>query len=169
MTGPEAQRPDVEVDIIHDRLMGRLIELQFGIREQVERLDALRRSTRQELWRRLAMAREYAEAHFGSPLTVADLAHVACLSEHHFKRSFRAAFGVPPHRYLRNLRIAHAKRMLQAGDVPVHAIALAVGYADTSAFIRAFKQDLGHTPLSFPDHSDAFHDPSTPLLTSGSK
>jgi AraC family transcriptional regulator len=156
MTGLTAAGTGDGVYAIHDRLMERLIELQFGVHLQVDRLKALRRSTRQEVWRRLTNAREYAEAHHDRSVTVAEMARVACLSEHHFKRSFREAFGLPPHRYLRQVRLIQARRMLHDGTTPVHEVAHGVGFADVSAFIRAYKQLHGHTPA-------ALHGRGTPL------
>lgn len=134
------------IDAIHDRLMERLIGLQAGVRMNMERLDLVRRSTRVEIWKRLTIAREYAEAHHAHPLSVADLARVACLSPHHFKRLFREAYGIPPHQYLRHVRLTHARHLLADGDRPVHEVALAVGFKDASAFSRAYRQVTGRAP-----------------------
>lgn len=144
-TGVEDHASD-DIEVIHDRLMERLIGLQSGVRLNMERLDLVRRATRVEIWKRLTIAREYAEAHHAHALSVADLARVACLSPHHFKRLFREVYGVPPHRFLRQVRLMHARHLLSDGDRPVHEVALAVGFKDASAFSRVYRQVMGRAP-----------------------
>ena len=63
-------------------------------RREVERMSAARRATRGELYRRLHRARDYAAATLGHPLTLGEMARVACLSPNHFLRSFKQA--LPP-------------------------------------------------------------------------
>ena len=139
-------RQEVDVDLIHDRLMERLVMLQFGLLERTEQLSAMKRSTRIELWRRLNVARDLAESCPDRPLTVPDLANAACLSEHHFKRSFRAAFGIPPHAFLRQVRMQRAHVLLAQGRHLVTEVAAAVGYFDPSAFGRSYRRHFGRSP-----------------------
>lgn len=134
------------LDAVHDRLMERLIELQSGVRLKIEGLAMAKRSTRLEIWKRLNHARQFAEAHHGQPLAVADLAREACLSLHHFKRLFREAFGAPPHRYLRKLRMERARDLLVHGDTPINEVAMTVGFEDLSAFSRTYRQIMGYAP-----------------------
>src|ERR1041385_3556652 len=51
------------------------------------------------------------------------LARVSGVSEAHFARSFKEAFGVPPHRYLLTRRIERATAMLRDTDLPIIEIA----------------------------------------------
>lgn len=135
-----------EAEELHDRLLEHLLDLRAGERAAADRLPALRATTRRELWRRLTIARDHAHAHLHDPLTVAQLARVACLSEHHFKRLFRQAFGRPPHAYLHALRMDRARQLLLGTDLPVHAVTAAVGLVDTSSFVRSYRQYHGRTP-----------------------
>lgn len=139
-------RQEVDVDPIHDRLMERLIMLQFGLLERTERLNTMKRSTRIELWRRLNIARDLAESCPDRALGVPDLAKAACLSEHHFKRLFRVAFGIPPHAFLRQVRMQRAQILLTQGRSMVSEVAAAVGYIDPSAFGRSYKRHFGRSP-----------------------
>jgi AraC family transcriptional regulator len=132
--------------MLQDDLLEHLIALQKNVITRSERIPAMRSTTRLEIWRRLNRARDQMEACFGQPLTLVDLANTACLSEHHFKRLFRQAFGVPPHRYLIQVRMKRAGQLLSMH--PVSAVAALTGYADVSAFIRAFRKHHGHTPGS---------------------
>ena len=66
-----------------------------------------------------------------------------------FARAFKASFGVPPHRYHLERRILRAKELLIAPDGSVTAVALAVGFAETSSFSAAFRRLTGTTPSRY--------------------
>lgn len=77
-----------------------------------------------------------------------ELASLVGLSCYHFVRSFRRAFGMPPHAYLNQLRLVAAKRLLLEGRSPGEAAA-AVGFFDQSHLNRMFKRAYGITPGTF--------------------
>ena len=58
--------------------------------------------------RHLVRAKDLADARYAEPLTVADLARTAGLSQAHFSREFRRAFGESPHVYLLTRRLERA-------------------------------------------------------------
>jgi len=62
---------------------------------------------------------------------------------------FGAALGVTPHQYLVRCRLRDAARLLAAGDTPVTEIALDVGFADLSNFVRTFHRAAGVPPRAF--------------------
>ncbi len=74
------------------------------------------------------------------------LADVSGVSEAHFARSFKDAFGVPPHRYLLTRRIERAKAMLRDTDMPIIEIALETGWNSLGTFGRVFKDVTGDSP-----------------------
>ena len=84
----------------------------------------------------------------GGPLDLADLAAVARLSPYHFHRSFRVTTGLTPHAFQTNLRIAHARTMLRAGD-SIAGVAASCGFADQSHLTRTFRRAVGVTPGRF--------------------
>ncbi|MEN8167679.1 MAG: helix-turn-helix domain-containing protein [Pseudomonadota bacterium] len=73
----------------------------------------------------------------------------AGIPERTFKRRFKAATGATLIEYLQNLRIEEAKRMLEAGRMPVDEISIDVGYEDQSFFRRLFKRLTGLTPSQY--------------------
>ena len=87
--------------------------------------------------------------HLDQPIGLADLAGVACVSTFHFSRMFRAKTGLPPHRYLAELRIERAKTLLLRGELSLAEVALACGFSDQSNFGRAFRKACGSTPAAF--------------------
>src|SRR5947209_1873987 len=76
------------------------------------------------LLRRLLRAKDRMDADFEAALTVAELACVSGVSQAHFARAFKTAFGLPPHRYLLTRRIERAAALLRDTDLPVIEIAL---------------------------------------------
>ena len=81
--------------------------------------------------------------------SLAELAALTGLSEHHFCRSFVRSTGTPPHRWLLNQRVARAQQLLSSSLLTVAEIAASVGYEDPSYFARLFKRHTGVTPLTY--------------------
>jgi len=77
------------------------------------------------------------------------MAAVARLSLYHFARQFKAATGLPPHRYVIARRVERAKRLLQGGDLSLAEVAALAGFSDQSQFSRHFKRLVGVTPGQF--------------------
>ena len=80
------------------------------------------------------------------------LAAVSGLSEAHFARSFKAAFGLPPHRYLLTRRIERAKALLRDTRAPVIEIALQTGWESLGTFGRIFRDVTGESPTEHRAH-----------------
>ncbi|HEY7960233.1 MAG TPA: helix-turn-helix transcriptional regulator, partial [Sphingomicrobium sp.] len=73
--------------------------------------------------RRLLRAKDSMDAKSHEEWPVARLARVSGVSQAHFARSFKKAFGAPPHRYLLTRRIERAKALLRDTDLPITDIA----------------------------------------------
>jgi AraC family transcriptional regulator len=79
-------------------------------------------------------------------LTIEVLARETGLSAAHFARAFKETMGLAPHRYLLNLRLERARRMLDAPEAILSDVALRTGFADQAHFSRLFKREFGITP-----------------------
>lgn len=78
----------------------------------------------------------------------ADLAAAAGQSRFAVYRAFRAAYGLPPSDYQRQLRLREARSLLAAGAAPA-AAAVATGFADQAHLHRWFVRCFGLTPGAF--------------------
>ena len=78
-----------------------------------------------------------------------DLARRAGLSPVTFRRRWLRHVGLPPHRYLMELRMRQACRMLAETDTPVNMVADAVGFSDPLYFSRRFRQLVGTTATGY--------------------
>jgi AraC family transcriptional regulator len=112
--------------------------------------DVLALSRREGLdRRRLARVLEYIEANLESELSVCRLASIACLSQFHFARAFKAAVGRPPHRYVSAKRLERAKALLGEREQPLADIALRLRFSCQANFTRSFRQATGQTPAQY--------------------
>ncbi len=92
-----------------------LSSLYEEVREKMARLPVVKASTRQELFRRLELAREFLHSRSSGPVSLEEAARSAALSVYHFHRAFRQVHGLTPHAYVTRLRLARAKDLAGAG------------------------------------------------------
>jgi len=99
-----------------------------------------------ELLRRLLRAKDRLDAHSHEDWPVQRLARVAGMSAAHFARSFKEAFGIPPHRYLLSRRIERASALLREGGQSITDIAFQTGWQSLGTFGRTFRDVTGESP-----------------------
>jgi transcriptional regulator GlxA family with amidase domain len=99
-----------------------------------------------ELLRRLLRAKDRMDAASHEDWPVQRLAQVSRVSEAHFARSFKQAFGVPPHRYLLTRRIERATALLRDTNRPITDIAFDTGWKSLGTFGRTFRDVTGESP-----------------------
>jgi transcriptional regulator GlxA family with amidase domain len=91
----------------------------------------------------------FVEAHLTAGVSADELAAHASVSTRTLDRRFKTATGETPRGYLRRIRIEVAKRLLETSIDPVDHIRARVGYADPTAFRRAFTQTTGLGPRQY--------------------
>ena len=126
-------------------LAEKLLHFYRQIREQAVRVPAMRASTRQELFRRLLLGREYIHSQSSGPLSLETVARAAGVSQFHFHRGFTQAFEQTPHAYITALRLDLAGQMIASGTRVLDAC-LEVGFSSPSAFSRLFRSHFGEAP-----------------------
>lgn len=99
-----------------------------------------------ELLRRLLRAKDRMDDASHEEWPIHRLAKVSALSAPHFARSFKEAFGVPPHRYLLTRRIERAVALLRDTDLSITEIAFQTGWKSLGTFGRTFHDITGETP-----------------------
>ena len=101
-----------------------------------------------ELSPRLQDVLRYVQAHYAEIPSAAWLAGRFFLSVSTLSRMFHAELGLSPYRYLEEVRMAAACRLLRENR-PVTEVAAHCGFSDCSAFIGKFKRRFGVTPLKY--------------------
>lgn len=89
---------------------------------------------------------DHVRTNLDAPIRVEEMACVTRLSTSYFFRAFRLSFSMPPHAYVRAVRLARARELLLDSDEQVSWIAMACGFADQAHFSRVFRREMGCTP-----------------------
>ena len=127
----------------------RLLHLHRDIYKEVEKLPVVRYATRVETYRRLWRARDFIEASFLEPISLARIAEAAELSPHHLLRLFRRIYGETPHQLVTKRRLEHAKFLLTNTDRSVTDICFDIGFQSLGSFSTLFKTHLGVSPAHY--------------------
>lgn len=88
-------------------------------------------------------------ANYGGRISIAELAAIEGYSTPYYTDWFKKKMGCIPSEYIQVLRIEKAKEILSTTHYRVSDVALQVGYANCSSFVRAFKAVTGMTPDSY--------------------
>jgi AraC-like DNA-binding protein len=97
----------------------------------------------------VAEARRYVSRHLAEDLSLEQVSEQVDVSGEYLTRAFRVELGVPFHQYVIRQRLAHARRLLTEGDMPVTQVCLSSGFGSLSHFCRTFKRVFGQTPTSY--------------------
>lgn len=136
-------------------LMRQLLTSQKKVLREVSNIPSAKKSTREELYRRISRAREFLRANSGDELRIETVAAEACLSPFHFLRTYKKAFGVSPHQEILGIRLEKARRLMSRNKFSLGRIAIESGFADLSSFSKAFHQRFGIAPSQFEKSSDS--------------
>ena len=137
-----ANNANLALDEVGASLAARFLETVSG-RER--RMGAPRPTDR----RRAVEAARWIDLHSSNDIELGDAARAAGLSPFHFLRVFSDALGVTPHQYLVRSRLRHAARLLADEERPITDVALDVGFADLSNFVRTFHRAARVSPRAF--------------------
>ena len=92
---------------------------------------------------------ERMQADLSADLDLAALAAESGYSRAHFLRTFRAATGQTPHRYLLELRLTKAQALIAGRSMPLIDIALACGFSSHAHLTTAFRSRFGLSPSAY--------------------
>jgi AraC family transcriptional regulator len=98
---------------------------------------------------KLKLVIDYINDNLEHELSLKELAAIAQMSQYHFCRAFKQAFGLSAHQYLIQQRVEQAKRLLHQGGMSIGEVAIACGFTHQSHFHRHFKRLTRVTPKTF--------------------
>ena len=128
------------------RLLGVALDLRQALPSRLSKLDAVRRSTRDEIHRRLALAEDRMRAEPGTDLSLGELARTSGMSSYHFLRRFTEFHGESPLRFLTGIRLSHAHRLLTGSDTPIKRVVRDCGYTSLTTFNALCRRAWGVPP-----------------------
>jgi AraC family transcriptional regulator, transcriptional activator FtrA len=97
----------------------------------------------------LAPVLEWAMGRLQRPITIADLARRARMSERTFARRFSDETGTTPHKWLTHQRLLAAQQRLEKSDEPIDRIALAAGFETPETLRFHFRRAFGTSPTAY--------------------
>jgi AraC-like DNA-binding protein len=136
----------------HDRTAAKasLAAASTILQSEIERRACATRSRTAGLagWQ-IARVRAFIDKNLHRTIHTQDLSAVARRSPAHFSRSFKVAFGEPPHAYVVKRRLEKACRLMITSSASLSEIALNVGFSDQAHLCRLFRQAFGQSPASW--------------------
>jgi AraC-like DNA-binding protein len=97
---------------------------------------------------RIIQAKQFIDTHFSGNIDLEEMASKVFLSKFHFIRLFKKYYGCTPHQHLTGVRMAHAKKQLQAG-AGVADTCYAMGFDSVTSFAALFKKMNGISPSAY--------------------
>lgn len=146
-SSPNNQIP--ENDGIYELIAEKLLLQQAEVLRRVNRLKTAKSSTKQELYRRVSLAKQYIEKHYSEKVDIRKISRVAAISEYHFLRTFKQIFGLSPYKYLLKTRLQKASELLNKKAHSITEIASLTGFTDINSFSKSFKKEFQIAPSQF--------------------
>ena len=97
----------------------------------------------------LERARRWLEEHLQDAYSLSAMAEAAGMSKRSLLRHFRGRFGTTPLGMLHNLRVMHARMLLESSYLSIEAVAEKCGWRDVSTFRSVFSRITGVTPAAY--------------------
>ncbi|WP_053368524.1 helix-turn-helix domain-containing protein [Bacillus sp. FJAT-27245] len=130
-------------------LMQSLLYSQMETLKEIESLNAVRSSTREELYRRISIAHDYIRSFYDTAIKLDDIARISCMSANHLLRTYTQLYGKSPFQHISELRVEKAKRLLKNSDLTMTEITFELGFTNPVSFSKMFKQHEGLSPNQF--------------------
>jgi AraC-like DNA-binding protein len=123
-----------------------IFSFEYDVRKAQSRISAARKSTRRELYSRMLLAQSFLLDNLSNKVLIRDLSRIAMMSEFHFLRTFREAFGITPNQFIIIKRLEKARSLLRNSRLTITSIAIDCGFNDVQYFSRSYKKYYGRTP-----------------------
>jgi AraC-like DNA-binding protein len=136
-----------ELDSDREAAKASLVTASCILQSEIERHSGANGSRRAALagWQ-MVHVRAFIEENLHRKINTRDLSVVAQRSQAHFSRSFKQAFGEPPHAYVVKRRLARACHLMVTSSETLSEIALSVGFSDQPHLCRLFRLAFGQSP-----------------------
>lgn len=125
-----------------------LVKNQDAYRKSLN-VQAVKASTRLEIFRRISTARDWMEAHYNAEMTLEGLGAVAAMNSQHFLRMFKQVYSITPHQYIIDLKLRKAKELLETAPLTISEICQAIGFESVFSFSILFKRRFGLPPTGY--------------------
>ena len=122
-------------------LLYTLSQLKVGTKEDV---------SASELSKTLVSIKNYVDTHYHElDTSLSKVADIFSYNPKYLSTAFKKQMGVGFNVYLRDLRLAHAKKLFDLGIDSISEVANLCGFADPTYFSKQFKTFVGKTPAAY--------------------
>ncbi len=97
----------------------------------------------------IAEAAAYMETHYADDISFDTILEISHYSQRHFIRLFSSVYNTTPQKYLTNVRLRTACKLLRESNLSITEVALRSGFGDANYFSRAFRKAMDVTPTQF--------------------
>ncbi len=126
-----------------DCLFDTLLDLQENI---IIEMDKEREN---DVLRPIRLAKQYIRNHYNEQITLEEVSDVVGLSTSYFSALFKKEIGEGFAKYLINIRMEEAKRLLRESNMSITVICKTVGYNDAKHFTHTFEKATGLKPSAY--------------------
>lgn len=96
---------------------------------------------------------QYIQLNYDRNIHIQDIADYIGITRSYLFHLFNKKLKISPQKYLLNYRIEKARKLLSSTDILVKDIAAKVGYEDSLAFSKMFRNATGYSPTAYRNHS----------------
>ena len=91
----------------------------------------------------------YINTNYENKIANSDLAKLTGYHEYHLNRIFKKQTGMTIHKFIMQVRINEAKKLIMTTDIPIYSIAEATGFNSDTHLSNCFKNYFGYSPLEY--------------------
>ena len=135
----QKRREAIDFEDFYYKLSECIIDDQLDLEGKIKNISSAKKTTKEELYRRVAIAKDFVEDNFTEKINLDDIAQEAFLSKYHFTRTFKALFQLSPYQYLLQLRLNKAQELL-ALDYSYNEVSHLIGFSDGKNLRKAIKK-----------------------------
>ena len=95
------------------------------------------------------MVKKYIHQNYGSHISLDNLCESFSCSKSTLMNTFRDAYGITIGRYITDVRVNRARRLLTDTEMPVREISAECGFSDQGYFTKVFSAATGFAPTDF--------------------
>jgi len=133
------EKKSLDFESFYLQLAECMVDDQLELEGRLKATPSVKKSTREELYRRVITAKDFMVDNYTQNIVLDDLVQEALLSKFHFTRTFKSLFHLTPYQFLLQLRLEKAKELLQL-DYSYNEVSLLVGFSDGNNLRKALKK-----------------------------
>ena len=116
-----------------------MVDDQLALEGKLQNLTSLKKTTKEELYRRVSIAKDFIEDNYSERINIDELAQNVFLSKYHFIRTFKSLYKKSPYQYILKLRLEKAQELLGL-DYSFNDVSNLIGFSDEKNLRKAIKK-----------------------------